>query len=131
MIFDPLNLLVRWLVFVVVFLFLTYLFREKVILEGSSGYLILLFIFAPANLIGTLSVDLLPQSPATGAVFFFLILGINLLALYLWSRFVPGLAVTGWRSLVLFALLLSIAVTGIFFMPRIPTPHLGFHDDAP
>lgn len=125
MILDPINLIARWLVFVIAFLFLTYVFREKVILEGSVGYLILLLIFAPANLVGTLSVDLLPQSPATGAVFFILILGLNLAFLYVWSRFVPGLAVSGWLYLILFALLISMAATSIFYMPRIPVPSFG------
>ncbi|NQU43081.1 hypothetical protein HQ520_07335 [bacterium] len=117
-----LDAVMRWVLLVLFFLLLTYLFRDKIVLEGPVGYILILFALIPINLLlrdyVAFSFDL--PFEATTLLFSLSLIGLNLFILFVINRMLPGLTVSSFLNLFLFSLLFSIASLMVHHVPALP-----------
>lgn len=144
---DALNLIVRWAGVTGVFLLLTYFFRGRVTLEGFWGYVLLIFLVVPINIFEPYhdvvaeaihpSLYVAPQAedsvkasspdsplwedPRTAVTYMLVLLPLNVLLMFSWSKWLPGMTITGWWAPIVFAAFLSAAALGLSLTKPIPT----------
>ncbi|HUT24925.1 MAG TPA: hypothetical protein VM492_11325 [Sumerlaeia bacterium] len=117
-----LDLILHWVLLLAVFLFLTALFRERVILEGALGYLLAMVVIIPMNLFVRLWVESmgLDFSQSTWALMGTMLL-LNLGLLFVLSRAAPGVTISSIGAMLVFAAALSAASFLIRYLPPLPT----------
>jgi len=116
---DPMNIALRSIALAVVFLFLTFLFRERVTIEGFWGYFLLFLVVIPINVLGGQAGHLARLPTDNPWVFLGIIAPLDVAALLFWNKFLPGLTTTSWRVLTLVALLLALLAFGLYLVPPI------------
>ena len=114
------DVIVRWAVMTAMFLILTYLLRDKVILEGMFGFILPIFVLMPLNVLAKDYLELLeldiPANYIPGA-HFAVIFVFNSLLLLVFNKVLPGLTVSSDGILLLFAILVSVVsfLVGSYF----------------
>ena len=123
------DIMVRWIVLVALYLFLTYLFRDKVIVEGFFGFILPVGVLIPINVlakeyVGFLELDI-AENMMPGA-YFTAILVFNTISLLIFNKIMPGLTVSSNIALVLFAASFTVIsfFVGMYF-PVMPEISLG------
>ncbi len=117
---SPLGFVIQWIILTVMFFMLTYLFRNKVEVEGMVGYFLLLAIVIPVNISAKNYIGYLewPQDPQMAPVAYgMIILILNLVLLSAMTFVLPGITVSDNFILVFFAILFSAASVLLAFLP--------------
>jgi len=117
---DPMNIALRWIGLTAIFLFLTYLFRDRVTLEGFWGYFLLLFMMIPLNVLGGRVGYAMGLPLNRPWIFGTVIVPLDVVILFIWSRYMPGMTSTSRSSLLLFAILFSAFAIGLHLVPAFP-----------
>lgn len=123
--FNLLTIAVKWALLILYFLFLTYLFRDRVFLEGFLGYTLIVFVVIPINLLvrsyvetsTTLSYD------EAALVMAGMLFGLNLILLFAINRFLPGLTASNAMTLLIFILIFTAGSMLVHHIPNIPGVH--------
>jgi hypothetical protein len=116
-----LDLLLQWVLLLAVFLFLTAMFRDRVVLEGALGYLLAMVVIVPINLSVRLWVDNMGLASGQSTwVLMGTILLVNVALLSTLSRALPGLTISGVGATLVFAVLFSAASFLTRYLPALP-----------
>lgn len=118
---DFLNILIRWSVLTLFFLLLCYTFQDKVTLSGARGYIFLIAVVIPINLLlkSYIAETLhLTYDQAQFAEIGGLIL-LNIVLFLAMDKFMPALETSGFVALLVFTLLFSAASYLVHRIPEI------------
>jgi len=126
---SVLYLITRWVILVGMFLGLTYLFRDRLVLEGIPGFFLVLVVLVPINVFlegwtASLGIGI----PEKNMPMFFLtaVLIVNVALLLVFTYILPGVTVSSISALLCFALAFSIVSCLIrFFIPEVPALFIG------
>jgi hypothetical protein len=124
--FNPVDLVVRSIALTFFFLFLTYLFRDKVVIEGFLGYAVIVGLLVPINVYlnsgGSLpGVDANNLGATAIAVY---VLAFNIVIGLILNKLLPALSISSLWALLFFLIVFSGASALVRFVPLVPTiPH--------
>jgi hypothetical protein len=109
---NLMDLILKWILVVGYFLLLVSLFRGRLMVEGTPGYLGILLVIAPLNLAWGGYVQN-HQGAATGPVLVGGAFLLNSALLLIFTKLTPGMSALGLKPILLFAALFSLCTLGM------------------
>ena len=121
------DMVIRWVLALAGFLVLSAVFRDRFSIEGAVGYLWVLILVVPVNVVAPFyfaEILILPAPPM--AEIWLDMLLVNTALIYGLSKFLPGLVTEGHSGPLVFCALVALIALGLYIMPEIPV--LPKHD---